>query len=200
MNGREAVVRALVALVAERGMEAVSVRQVAEAAGVSAGLVQHYFRTKQAMLLAAMDSVAGQVEARVRSAQADREPADALREIARQLVPLDDERATEGRVSLAFVAHAIADPELAAVYRETWQRLEDLLAQLIAAARGRETQTEDRVAAGLLLAVLDGLAVGGVAETGRLDRQRISALLDRQLDVVLGPVRRGGRPAGSAGG
>ncbi|HVK23264.1 MAG TPA: TetR/AcrR family transcriptional regulator [Actinokineospora sp.] len=191
---RDGVIRALVALVAERGMDAVSVRQVADAAGVSAGFVQHHFRTKQAMLAAAMDAVTGQVESRVR-AVADQEPADALREIARQLVPLDDERAVEGRISLAFVAHAITDPELSANYQRTWRRLEELLTGLIAAVRGRARgSADDRAAAALLLATIDGLAIGGVAEPGRLDRRRIAALLARQLDAVT----RDGRPGGSA--
>jgi AcrR family transcriptional regulator len=44
-------------IVAERGLDDVSVREVASAAGVSIGTVQHYFRTKDDMLFTAFQDV-----------------------------------------------------------------------------------------------------------------------------------------------
>jgi AcrR family transcriptional regulator len=51
---------AVVAIIAESGFEALSVRTVAARAGMSIGAVQHHFPTKSQMLAAAMREVAGQ--------------------------------------------------------------------------------------------------------------------------------------------
>lgn len=134
---RDQLTGALVRIVAERGLDEVSVRQVAAEVGVSGGMVQHHFPTKKAMLLAALDSVTTAFQTRANAACAERLPADALREVAHQLVPLDAERAAEARVWLAFVARAAIDPELAAVHRAGWQKLEDRLTGLLAATRNR---------------------------------------------------------------
>ncbi|MGL5817052.1 MAG: TetR/AcrR family transcriptional regulator, partial [Phycicoccus sp.] len=59
------IVDAVIDLVAERGMEGVSVRAVAGRAGVSIGAVQHHFPTKEAMLLAANDRIGTVVVERI---------------------------------------------------------------------------------------------------------------------------------------
>ncbi|WP_158073499.1 TetR/AcrR family transcriptional regulator [Actinophytocola xanthii] len=185
----------MVTLVVDGGLEAVSVRQVAAKVGVTGGMVQHHFPTKQAMLRAAMATVTQGVRARVREARAGLPPAEALREISRLLVPLDAERSREARVWLAFAARAAVDPELAAYHQDTWTELENTLAGLFAAVR-QDTAPEaaDRTYAALLLAMLDGLAATGLIEPRRLAPERMEMLLDRQIDVLLAALRQGTRP------
>ena len=49
---RTLIADALMRVAADQGLEAVSLRHVAAAAGVSSGMVQHYFRTKDEMMAA----------------------------------------------------------------------------------------------------------------------------------------------------
>ncbi len=49
-NSRQRVLDALVALIAERGLDQVNFREVAAAADVSIGTVQYYCRSKDEML------------------------------------------------------------------------------------------------------------------------------------------------------
>lgn len=101
-------------LVAERGLEAVSVRTVASAAGVSIGAVQHYFPTKDAMLLAAHEHANAEVSARAEAAAADAaSPREALRAILLSLLPGDDASRRIIRVFIAFETRALSSPELA---------------------------------------------------------------------------------------
>jgi AcrR family transcriptional regulator len=51
-------------LAATRGLEAVSLRHVATEAGVSTGMVQHYFRTKDEMMTFALEMVMDNIQAR----------------------------------------------------------------------------------------------------------------------------------------
>ncbi|WP_328293661.1 TetR family transcriptional regulator [Kineococcus sp. NBC_00420] len=184
MSAREAIALAALDLVAAGGVEAVSVRTVAARAGVSPGSVQHHYGTKQQLLVAAVELVGRRVRARLETAAADADPTERLRTLARQLLPLDDRRRDEARVWLAFVARAAVDPEIAALHSREWAALQAVFAALLAARRpGAAAVTPaDDDAAAHLLAVLDGLAVAGIAEDGRMGPDRTSRLLDDLLE------------------
>ncbi|MEJ2890706.1 TetR/AcrR family transcriptional regulator [Actinomycetospora aeridis] len=176
---RDRLDAAVTALIAEEGLAGVSVRKVAARAGVSVGMVQHHHPTKRDMLAAAAEAVSRSFAARTERAVTGLPPREALRELCRQLLPLDAARADEGRVWLAFVAAAAVDDDLAARHTRGWRELEDLLAELVARCRhdGDDIDDADRAHAAGLLATLDGLAVGGVVEPGRLPPERLEALL-----------------------
>ncbi|WP_243716084.1 TetR family transcriptional regulator [Actinomadura darangshiensis] len=64
---RRQIADAVLAVVAERGLPAVSLAEVAAQAGVSAGRVQHYFPTKQKLVEAAFDRGNELSSARIRA-------------------------------------------------------------------------------------------------------------------------------------
>jgi|SRR5829696_1811191 len=63
---REQLLNAGVELLAERGYEQVSIEEIADAAGVSKGLLYHYFPTKKDFLLAALRRGDDELQARLR--------------------------------------------------------------------------------------------------------------------------------------
>ena len=54
-EGKDKILQAALALFAEQGFHTTSVRQIAEAAGVSKGLTYNYFESKEKLLLAIID-------------------------------------------------------------------------------------------------------------------------------------------------
>jgi AcrR family transcriptional regulator len=64
-TSREHVLDAVETLIAERGLDNVSIREVATAAGVSIGTVQYYCRSKDEMLVMAFEAVALRIAMRV---------------------------------------------------------------------------------------------------------------------------------------
>ncbi|MDT8912993.1 TetR family transcriptional regulator C-terminal domain-containing protein [Amycolatopsis sp. PS_44_ISF1] len=189
-EARERLVGAVVGLVAELGFEAVSVRQVATRAGVSAGTVQYYFPTKQAMLRAAMAEVTARVTTTVRAYHRDLPPEVAVRKTARKIVPLTEAGTEEVRVWLAFTARAAVEEDLAAEHRKTGGLLEAHVADLLARASGRTAAgAGDRANSALLLATLDGLALGAITEPRRLSGRRLARLVDSAVDQALASSR-----------
>lgn len=183
---RAALVRALVEIVAERGLDAVSVREVATHADVSIGAVQYHFRTKSAMLQAAMEDVVTRWVADLDRNIPD-DPRKALRHIAHRLVP-DRSDDADSRVWLAFVARAVVDEELAAVHADSMRKLEDSLAAGAAVGRGAASARQRRLIAdemAALMALVDGLTVAVLAEPQRMSPRRARAILDRHLDHML---------------
>ena len=175
---RRLIADALISVAAGQGLEAVSLRHVAAAAGVSSGMVQHYFRTKDEMMAFALAVVRERSQARVTQAVAglgdDPPPRLLLRTIVATLLPLDDDKRDDGRVALAFLAYAAVRPSAAAMLRADTAQMTEFIAGLLPAP-------DARIAAGLL-ALMEGLGVyllGGPYTAG----QALDAL-DAPLDLV----------------
>ena len=111
----EQLTDALMRLVVDGGLEAVSVRTVAKEAGVSVGAVQYHFKTKDDLLYAAYERVIDQVALRAQAIVAT-SPLDYARQLLQELLPLDERRAGELKVAMAFSARAIYSERLAALY------------------------------------------------------------------------------------
>jgi len=82
------------------------------------------------------------------------------------------------------------------VHRQEWQQVEDLLAELIGAARPDLAAQAVRDEATVLLALLDGLAGAVAVEPGRVPADRAETLVARHLDALVGPVSAGQRGRG----
>jgi len=175
---RRLIADALMRVAADQGLEAVSLRHVAAAAGVSAGLVQHYFHTKDEMMSFALAAVSERSEARVRAAVtalgSSPAPRLLLRTVIAALLPLGDAAREEGRVALAFLAYTAVRPSASAELRPSTAQFVDFIATLL--------PTGDHRAAAGLLALMEGLGVyllGGQY----LPDQALDAL-DAHLDLL----------------
>ncbi|MEU5689113.1 TetR family transcriptional regulator [Streptomyces venezuelae] len=161
---RSRIAQAVCRLIARSGMEAVSLRDVAAEAGVSMGAVQRCFRTKDEMLLFALEDISDRIGDRARARiEASGTPESALTLLDRTLSALallEPEDRTEAQVWGAFVAQAAVSEELAAVLRDTYAKLHDLLAWLLDYGRTTGELRPDldaRSQARLLLALTEGL-------------------------------------------
>ncbi|MEV0648426.1 TetR/AcrR family transcriptional regulator [Phytomonospora sp. NPDC050363] len=131
---RRHLARAVCRIIATRGLDAVSLRDVAAEAGVSMGAVQHYFKTKEDMLVFALEDVNERGAARVGeylAAIPDAGPRDTLRGVLLQMLPVDEESREAVAVGLAFWAKAATSPRLAEHLREGYGALRDLIALLL---------------------------------------------------------------------
>ncbi len=196
---RTLIVDALMRVAAERGLEAVSLRHVATEAGVTSGMVQHYFRTKDEMMSFAFAVIRERNEARINRA-VDRlgptpAPRDLVRTVFADLLPLDEPRRADGRVALAFLAYAAVRPTTAALLREDTARLLAFVADTIRAeqaAGNAGSQVDAPTAAAGLLATMEGLGMYLLGDHITA-RQALDAL-DAQISLIFGWA------AGGAGG
>lgn len=174
---RTQIADALMRVAADQGLEALSLRHVATEAGVSTGMVQHYFATKDDMMAFAMAVVRERTEARVATAVADLGEAPPARLLVRTLIcgllPLDEQSGADARVALAFLAYAAVRPPVAAALHEDTTQLRAFFATLIPAPGADE-------AAGGLLALMEGL--GLYLLSGQYTAEQALAVLDAQLN------------------
>ncbi|MDP3854412.1 TetR family transcriptional regulator C-terminal domain-containing protein [Phenylobacterium sp.] len=157
---RRALVEAVLASLAERGLGAVSVRDVAARAGVSPGLVRHHFGSFGALLVEAYRHVVQRVDDHIDVALAgagDDPDARLAAFIAASFSPAIVDRDLLS-AWLGFWGLVRSDPEAAALHAETYAayrgRIEGLLA---AAGRARDRALDVRAGGLGLSAMLDGL-------------------------------------------
>lgn len=186
------LIGALLRIVAEQGFDQVSVRQVATAAGVSIGTVQHYFPTKDQMLAAAFAEVAQGIRRRIEAVPLGDDVHDNLSRVLQELLPLDRQRKVEARIQVAFSAAAANSPELAKIQRTVLAEIHRELTQAFTVGWGKAASAEQcRQAAHVALAVVDGLALHAVSSGTWLSARAQSdalALLLRSL-LPAGPAR-----------
>ncbi|MEV4217103.1 TetR family transcriptional regulator C-terminal domain-containing protein [Nonomuraea sp. NPDC049725] len=182
---RRQIAEALLAMINLHGLDAVNLRDVAARAEVSLGAVQHYFRSKDEMLLFALDYISERGTERVRQSlgQEGQPPRAALRRILAELVPADDQRRAELRIATAFTARSLVSPELAGHLRAGYDSLHDVLALLIRHAQDAGEAPADLDpgrAAAALFALADGL--GTHVLIGHGTPETALAVLDEHLD------------------
>jgi AcrR family transcriptional regulator len=188
LDRRAVVVAAILDVVASGGLERATVRQVAAAADVAIGTVQHYFPSKDAMLLAAFEEVVGRIRRRVAAVVPGGDVRVDLRNALEELLPLDERRAREVRVQVAFTARAAVEPALAELQARVLGEVRAALADGFARARGEDSgSTRCTDAATGALALVDGLALHAVSsrtppdETAGPARRAVGRFLDDAL-------------------
>ena len=196
---RRQIAAAVCELISEGGLDAVTVARTAASAGISVGLVQHYFRTKDEMLLHAFryasSRIRSRIEERIRAGiQHHRPISRVLAEAMAELIPLDETRRTEFRVARAFAGRALDVPALAEVDSETARALRDDLARAV--HNGKECgevvpDLDPWPAAVRLAAVAEGLATQVYRDPSGVNGIPATALSASIIDAELAVVFTG---------
>lgn len=190
---RNQVAEAVLRVTAANGLTGVSVAKVAAAAQVSVGLVQHYFPTKDAMLLFAFEHISEQFAVRVAATPQQGTTRQRLSRTLAELLPLDEERAAEVRIWLAFCAQAAVTPQLAAVQAGYLAEMRTHLAAAIRFAQeiGEASQGLDPENEGIMLAAfIDGLANQAHNDPTGLPRAVIEGAVEAYLDRIFTRSKR----------
>ena len=182
---------AVLRLIAARGLEAASLRNVAAEAGVSMGTVQHYFTSKQEMLDFAQRHNYERATVRIpQLIAAVPEPCSTralLRALLIDLLGLEGESREGARLGAAMLAYAIIDPQAAATARTGYGGVTGFLAAQLRVAQadgGLPAHLDPDRAARHLYAVVEGLR--GPTLIGAYTPDQTLAVLDDHLSTLFG--------------
>lgn len=113
---REAIARALWRVVDQYGWTRATMREVARAAGISLGQLQHYFGSRTELLIFAMEFAAEQTAGRIArgldALDQPPHPRNVLRLVLAEMLPLGPDARASSRMSAAYVLEALHDPAL----------------------------------------------------------------------------------------
>jgi AcrR family transcriptional regulator len=169
---RQEVVEAVFRIIAADGLERASLREVADEAGLAVGSVRHYFSSSDELLAHSFGVVVDRITGRLAGAREDVMPLvpgtaehrEAVLTLLSQFLPLDEERAVDACVWMAFKNAARIRPFLAAEADRSHRAVAAIVGWLIMELRqpedddgeGRQSRVTE---AERLLATLDGLTM-----------------------------------------
>jgi TetR/AcrR family transcriptional repressor of bet genes len=193
---RQDLISATLDCIVDYGIQGATVRQIAERAGVTPGLIRHYFVSKDLMLQAAYREVVYTMFATAAKAAEDEatDPASRLRVfvISNFKAPIIDQRMLS--LWATFISQTGVDPALAAIHRESYLSYRDSLEQLLAdamAAGGLTSTAEERrglAINGLIDGLwLEGCMAGDLFHEGELARTALRSV-ERLIGMPLEPV------------
>lgn len=195
---QHALIQATLRLIATGGPEAATVRTIAQEAGVTQGLIRHYFSSKEELFLAAYEYHMTEMT-NTTSAVATADHPSALNHLKAFIIaaltpPVVDAEAMA--IWAGFIHMVQRDEAMRAIHEKTYYHFRDELQELIAAAwteAGRaKPKTEHRKAAIACNALLDGLWLEGGAlpasfetdELANVGLASLGAILDLNLSTV----------------
>lgn len=187
---REDLILAALDIMSEGGPGAATVRAIAERAGITPGLIRHYFDSKDELTRAAyrwlMDRMTEDSQAASAGAAAPEAALAALVQATLRPPVMEGGRL---RLWAGFLQMVHADPAMRAVHEATYTRYRDLIQSLIQRLPGKADPALARPLAIACNAVIDGLWLEGAAlpdgfATGEIERiglDAVSAILGTDL-------------------
>jgi len=179
---RREIAAAVLRLVTTRGVEAASLRSVAAEAGVSMGAVQHYFTTKDEMLLFALahgNTLLAERGTRLAAERKPGTPRETFRLFCTLLLPLDDDSRTAARLWAGLISRACIDEPTRTLAAMAYANLTDFVVRQL---RDALPGTDPTQAARHLVSVIEGLRWPLLF--GVYTEQHAMDILDAQLDLI----------------
>ena len=184
---REEILRATVDEVSRLGFANTRVADVADALGISTGLVFYHFDSKDSLLSAALAYAAERDLARLdKAAQGTGSATRRLGKILRMYAPEDS--GAGWSLWIDAWATSLRSREMAAVSQSLDVRWKETVAEVIAqgVAAGELTCADPSAAAWRITALLDGLAVQSTVHDGVVSHRQVTAWVRAMAAAELG--------------
>jgi AcrR family transcriptional regulator len=189
---RAHITAALLRIAGTRGLQAVSMREVAAEAGVSLRLVQYYFTDKRTLMRSGLDELAARLDRRVKARAAARgtglAPRAVLEVVLGAILPTDEAGRLDRMAWTAYFAATLTDPALLEGATDHPHALEDYLTGTLTRAQAAGDVAADRDARTevvTLLALTNGLTDSVLG--GQRDAGAALAVLHYHLDRLFAP-------------
>ncbi|MCC8933050.1 MULTISPECIES: TetR family transcriptional regulator C-terminal domain-containing protein [Rhizobiaceae] len=189
---RKDLIAATLDSVSEHGLEGATVRDIAARAGVTGGLIRHYFSGKDEMIQTAYrEMLAGMTGTAVDAmAEAGDDPRRRLHDfiVANVSPPIADPKALS--LWAAFVGRVRSDEELARIHRENYLIfigiLQGLVDALLTACQHKPAFSEGRHLAVAINGLIDGLWLENSLASDLFDERRLSDIALDAVEALLG--------------
>jgi AcrR family transcriptional regulator len=184
---REELVEATWRVIARAGMVGATMREIAREAGVSTGILAHYFADKEDLLGFALRLSHRRVYERIHAGTQGLIGLAALRVIMLEALPLDHERLLEAQIELNFFSLALGNESLRELQNREFERFWDELHHRVSEAQAlgeiSTTVDADWITHQLIILV-EGISLEAVLYPARVHPDRQRKILEHFLAQV----------------
>lgn len=184
---RREVLDATWRVIVREGLDATTVRRIAQEAGYSSGVLAHYFKDKEDILVSAHMLAFARARERIVRATSTITGIEALRRAIFEALPLDEERSREAQVDVSFLGQTVGNPYLRQIRSASNAESRALWAGFVVQAQeiGEIDADEDaELIVDEILALVESLSVEAIINPDRMTPEHQIRLVERFLDRV----------------
>ncbi|MFJ9567550.1 TetR/AcrR family transcriptional regulator [Streptomyces fuscichromogenes] len=166
------------------GLEGATIRRIADEAGYSNGVLGHYFKNKEDILISAHLLAFARAGERIAAATADCTGLDALRRAVFEALPLDSEGLLEAQVDVSFLGYTVGNARLREIRRASndasrrqWASFVNLAKAVGDIDKGEDTA----LVVDEIMALIDSLSMEAILEPAQMTAAHQMLLVDRYL-------------------
>jgi AcrR family transcriptional regulator len=189
---RNEVAKAAWQVIVRDGLDRTSMRAIAQELGASTGVVTHYFRDKDALILFALERVFEHVLADMKTAAQGQPGIDGFAQMICTALPLEMIDKDDWKVWVAFLGYSIGREHLVQEHRKRYDLLRQIISQELAnlqAANLIRADIDLMLEANAIVALVDGIGTGSVIYPEQFSAEQQKYLVRRHINVLLTIVR-----------
>ena len=172
-------------VIVREGLDRASMRAVAQELGCTTGVVTHYFRNKDDLLLFALHQVTARLRNVMSGTKQQSEGRDRLVTLLSAFLPIDRERQEILRVWIAFLGYAVGRDGLMAEHRRSAGELRQILIGELTDLR-KKGAIRPESEANVLLALANGLSLDTLLQAQPLTPEQQVQAIARSVDALFG--------------
>ena len=184
---RREILEATWRVIAQQGIEAATIREIAREAGFSSGVLSHYFSNKEDILISAHRLAFQRVVERASLANEGAIGIAAVRTALYEALPFDEERHIEAVLDVSFWSQALVNDRLNAVRRDSIVGGRGWWIGMLQSGRDRgemASAVSNDVLVDQIQVLIDGISVQAVMYPDDMIPERQRAIADAFLDGI----------------
>jgi AcrR family transcriptional regulator len=119
-------------VIVQEGLDRTSMRAIAQELGSSTGVITHYFRDKEELILFALEQVVGTTLDHMKACAEHQQGIDRLEQMIVAALPLEDSDRNDWKVWIAFMGYSIGRDRLIQQHQKRYNRIRQILYQELA--------------------------------------------------------------------
>ena len=181
------VAKAAWQVIVREGLDRASMRAIAQELGSSTGVVTHYFRDKDALILFALEQVFENTVEEMKACIEQWQGLERLEKMIFLALPMESIDRDDWKVWVAFLGYSIGREHLVQEHRKRYESLRQIIYQELASLQGAELIRGDldlSFEANALIALVDGISIGVVISPEQFSADQQQYLVRRHIDSL----------------
>ena len=175
-------------VIVREGLDRTSMRAIAQEMNCTTGVVTHYFRNKEALILFALGQVTERLQALMQNALENISGTERIVVMLSAFLPIDVQRQEILRVWVAFLGYAVGRDELMAEHQQSAAQLRGVIIQELMRLQAEKLVRADidlEIESNALLALGNGGSLDSLIQAHRLSVEQQQFVIRRYIKQVL---------------
>ncbi|MGC1307013.1 MAG: TetR/AcrR family transcriptional regulator [Phormidesmis sp.] len=175
-------------VIIREGLDRASMRAIAQELGSTTGVVTHYFRGKDELMLFALEQVFENLFEDMRASTEERQGLERLAEMIYATLPASPRGLRGWQVWVAFLGHAVGRKHLVEEHQKRYDSLRQMLCQELAALQSVKlvrAEIDLELEANALISLVDGIGTSCVINPEQFQPEQQQYLVQRHIRMFL---------------